>query len=583
MDFKDVIAELIHDELKKHDEIKLNKSKIYELIEIPPDSKLGDFSLPCFLFAKELKKAPGNVALELKDNFIIINIDETNKYHKYFYAIENFGPYLNFFVNKELFIKDILKKIHENKLLKFPKQDKKIMIEFGQANTHKEFHVGHLRNVCLGDSLVRIYRLLGYYVVSANYPGDIGTHVAKTLWCYLKFHQNDKLPENKGKYLGKIYAEATRLLNDPGNPDYKTEVSEVLQKLENNDPELTKLWKETKKWSMKEMEEIFRELDVKYDVFFFESQVEKEGKKLVNELLKKGIAKEDNGATLIDLSEYKLDIFLLLKSDGTSLYATKDLALAKKKFNEYQIEKSFYVVDVRQSMYFKQLFKTLELMGFKEDVVHVPYDFVTTKNGAMSSREGNIILYEDLRDNVMTLLEKETQKRHSDWSFKKIQENCKKLMIAALKFGMLKFDNTTMIVFDMDEWIKFEGETGPYVEYSYARINSIFKKSELTDEEIKKLIHADISLLKENSEFELTKKLSKFPEIISQSADYFKPSIIARYLIELCQKFNEYYHATQILVEDAELKKSRLYLLHCVKEILKQGLNLLGIEEIEEM
>lgn len=576
MDFKEIIAELVHKELGNKTEI--TKSKIYELIEVPPDSKLGDFSLPCFIFAKELKKAPGNVALELKDKLTELNLKED---HKHFELINNIGPYLNFFVNKELFIKDILNKVHENKLLKFPKQDKKIMIEFGQPNTHKEFHVGHLRTHFLGSSLTKIYSKLNYETIPANYPGDMGTHIAKTIWCYLKFHKNDSLPENKGKYLGKIYVEAVKLLEDPGNIEYKEEISQIHQKLENNDPELTKLWKETRKWSLDQFHAIYDELNIKYDINFYESEVEKEGKKISLELLEKGIAKKDQGAVLIDLTNYNLDIFLLLKSDGTSLYAAKDLALAKKKFKEYHIDKSVYVIDVRQSMYFKQLFKTLELMNFKEDMIHVPYEVVATKEGPISSRQGTAISYEDLRDNVVTKLEKETQKRHPDWSFKKIQENCKKLMIAALKFGMLKYDNTSVIIFDMDEWLKFEGETGPYIEYTHARINSIFKKLEGNICEY--IQGAKLELLKEKAEFELTKKLSKFPELIQQSAEYFKPSLIARYLIELCQKFNEYYHATQILVEDIELKKSRLYLLHCIKELLKEGLALLGIEEIDEM
>ena len=402
MDFKHIIADLVHEELG------IEKARVESIIEIPPDSKLGDYSMPCFMFSKELKKSPQNIALELKDKLTKINLKED---HKHFELINNVGAYLNFFVNKELYMKNVLHKVFVDKdeYGKGSHKEEKVMIEHGQANTHKEFHVGHLRNVCLGDSLVRIYRFNGYNVISANYPGDIGTHVAKTLWYYLKYHKNDALPLNKGKFLGKMYSEASILLEDNPSDESKKEVSEILQKLENYDPEIHKIWTETRRWSLDQMEEIFKDLNVKYDVFFFESQVEKDGKKIAKILTDKNLAFENEGALIIDLKEYKLDVFLILKSDGTSLYSTKDLALALKKFNEYNIDKSYYVVDSRQSMYFQQLFKTLEIMGFHKDMHHIAYDFVTTKNGAMSSRLGNVILYEELKEKVTQKIFNETK------------------------------------------------------------------------------------------------------------------------------------------------------------------------------
>lgn len=569
-----MIAELLHKETGQE------KDEILGIIEVPPDKKMGDYAVPCFMLAKRLKKSPQNIADELQEKLSKINLKED---HKHFERIKNEGPYLNFFINKELFIKKTLMDTVSGKLLGFKKKDKRIMIEFGQPNTHKEFHVGHLRTHFLGSSLAKIYARLNYDVVSANYPGDMGTHIAKALWCYTKFHKKETLPENKGRYLGKIYVEAAKLLEDE-NEAYKKEVSEILKKLENNDPEIMKLWKETRRWSLEQFQKIYDELNIKYDVWFYESEVEGEGKKIAYDILEQGIAKKDQGAVLVDLTEYGLDVFLLIKSDGTSLYAAKDLALAKRKFKEYHIDKSVYVVDVRQSMYFKQVFKTLELMGFHEDMVHVPYEIVATKNGPIASRTGNAVSYEDLSVQVTTFLERETQKRHMDWSFRKIQENSKKLMIAALKFGMLKYDNTSTILFDMDEWIKTEGETGTYIEYTYARINSIFKKNNIKpDDNMIKDLDPDIGLLTDDKEYELCRTIAKFPEVIDDAGRYYKPSTIARYVLDLCQKFNEYYHAVPVLVEDAKLRDARIYLIYCVQNIIKEGLNLLGIDEVDEM
>jgi arginyl-tRNA synthetase len=573
MDFKNVIAELIHKETG------LSKDKILEIIEVPPDHKMGDYAFPCFILSKELKKSPQTIALELKDKINLINIKEE---HKHFEHIKNDGPYINFFINKQTYTKKVLQDTASGKLLDFKNKDKRIMIEFGQPNTHKEFHVGHLRTHFLGSSLAKIYAKLNYDVVSANYPGDMGTHIAKALWCYMKFHKKDTLPENKGLYLGKIYVEAAKLLEDE-NESYKKEVSEVLQKLEARDSEIIQLWKETRKWSLDQFQHIYDELNIKYDVWFYESEVETEGKKIAYEILEKGIAKKDQGAVLVDLNEYGLDVFLLIKRDGTSLYAAKDLALAKRKFKEFHIDKSIYVVDVRQSMYFKQLFKTLELMGFKEDMVHVPYEIVATKNGPIASRTGNAISYEDLNVQVTTFLERETQKRHMDWSFRKIQENSKKLMIAALKFGMLKYDNTSTILFDMDEWVKTEGETGTYIEYTHARINSIFKKFNNQSTIDIKALNPDTNLLTEDKEYGLCKLIAKFPEVIEESAKYYKPSTVARYLLDVCQKFNEYYHSTPVLVDDEALRNARLYLIYNIQKVIKEGLNLLGIDEVDEM
>ncbi len=577
MDFTEKIAELLHKELD------VEKKAILGIIESPPDPKLGDYAVPCFIFAKQLKKSPQIIAQELAEKLTKKNIAED---HQHFTLITSNGPYLNFFINKGIYTKTILAQIMKEKdqYGAREKQKERVMIEFSQPNTHKEFHVGHLRNISIGDSLVRIYCKLGYTVIAANYIGDMGSHVAKTLWCYLRNHANDEIPANRGKYLGRIYAESSRLIDE--DVGAKEEVSQILQKLEQKDPATIALWKETREWSLQQFKSIYDELGVHFDIYFFESEEEEEGKSIVKELQEKHIVTESEGALLVDLKPYKLDVFLVLKSDGTSLYATKDLALAQKKFEQFNIDKSYYVVDTRQSFYFQQLFKTLDLMGFKKDMHHIAYDFVTTKNGPMASRQGNVILYEDLKEKVLAKLESETKKRHPDWSPEKIRGNASIIMYSALKFGMLKYDTNRIIVFDFDEWLSFDGETGPYIEYSYARINSIFRKLAKEKEIVaieEFVLHADATLLQQSNEIELVKTLAKYPQVVENAAKEFKPSTIAHYLLGLTQQFNEFYHANPILTAEEHVMKARLLLIYCIRFVLQSGMDLLGFEAIEEM
>ena len=561
--FKQAIINLLKKEVKGSIEI-----------EVPPDSKLGDYAFPCFGLAKQLKKSPVEIAKDLALNL---------KPDKYIKEIRSTGPYVNFFVNESILADLILNNIYNDKddYGNGQKKKEKVMIEFSQPNTHKGFHIGHLRNASLGDSLVRIMRFNGYDVVAANYIGDIGAHIAKCIWCYLKFHKNKEPKTNKGEWLGSIYTEASKIVAE--NEEYKKEIQDIQIKLENGDKELTELWKKTKEWSMQDFYGIYNELGIKFDVFFFESQVEKPGKKIVLDMLKKGIAEKSDGAVIINLEKYGLKVFLLLKSDGTSLYSTKDFALAKKKFDDYKIDKSIYVIGSEQGFYLRQLFKTLEIIGFKQakKCYHLSYELVMLKEGKMSSRLGNIVLYSDLSKKIFEKASKEVEKRHKQWPKKDKEKATKQVALAAMKFSMLNQDNNKTIVFDTNKALDFEGETGPYIQYAHARICSILRKSGIKVENLIK--DANLSLLKEKEETELIKLLGKFPDVVENAAASYKPSLIARYLLDLSQSFNEFYHIHQILKEKEELRNARILLIDSVRQVLKSGLNLLGIESPERM
>ncbi|MBU1854302.1 MAG: arginine--tRNA ligase, partial [Nanoarchaeota archaeon] len=521
--------------------------------------------------SKEFKKAPNMIADEL-----LKKIKPTKNISK----IEVKGPYLNFFINRELLNEQVITKIlkEKNDYGLALKKKEKVMIEYSQPNTHKAFHVGHLRNVCMGDSLIRILKNKGYNVIAANYIGDVGAHIAKCLWYYKKHFKGQIPKNNKGEWLGELYTKAVKKLKE--KEAYKEEVSEILKQLESEkNNEIIALWKQTRKWSLDEFKEIYDWLGANFDIYFYESDVEKSGKQLVEKYKKKGLFVKSEGALIMDLKKYDLDVFLVLKSDGTSLYSTKDLSLAVKKFEEYKIDQSLYVVGSEQKMYFKQLFKTLELMGFKnaKNCKHVSYELVMLPDGKMSSRAGNIMLFSELKNEIMKKLEKEVIKRHKDWSMKKVDETAKKIGLGALKFGMLNQDSNRVIIFNLNEWLSFEGETGPYIQYAVARINSIFKKSKGVIGEV------NYSMLKSAEEQLLISKLADYPKLVENSADNLRPSMIARYLLELAQGFNEFYHKHQVLKADSEVRGARMALIISIKQVLKNGLSLLGIEAPDEM
>jgi arginyl-tRNA synthetase len=537
-------------------------------ISVPPNSEMGDLAVPCFYFSKLTRQAPNKIASELAEKIKPGGIIKETK---------SVGPYLNFFINSAVLAEKVIADVQKQKDDYGKSKDKKekIMLEYSQPNTHKEFHIGHSRNAILGGSIVNLLDAVGNKVVPVNYIGDIGSHVAKCLWAYDKFHKDEKLPENKGKFLGQIYTEASQKVE--ANPEFKKEADEVLQKLENGDKYWTALWKKTKKWSLEEFDNIYKILGVKFDHVFYESEVEKPGKKIVEEMLEKGIAQKSEGAVIIDLQKNKLKNFLLLKSDGASLYSTKELALGKLKFDKFKIDKSIVVVDTRQSFYFQQYFQTMKEIGFDKEMIHIPYEFVTLKEGAMASRKGNVVLFEDFYNTVVARAKEETHIRHKDWSDKKLEEVATGIALSAIKFNMLKVGNNSVIVFDIDEALSFDGFSGPYIQYTCSRINSLLKKGRF------KGSSADYSKLSTDLEKELLLKIASFPEIVLSAAKDYEPSEIAKYLFDLSRMFSTFYQKESIINSPKEIKEARLLLVDSIRKVLVNGLSILGIEALEQM
>lgn len=577
------------------------EKEILSALETPKDPKMGDYAFPCFTLSKDMKKSPAAIASEVKKKIDSLNkkiIEKTETAGSYLFIekTEAVGPYLNFFIKKRHIAQSIISAIAEapEKFGSGGKKKEVVMVEFSQPNTHKAFHIGHLRNVVLGDSLVRISKFNGYSVVAANYMGDVGAHVGKCLWCLEKYHKGEieKIPkEKKGEFLGEVYSEASRRIEEAlekGDKSLKEEAALVSKKLEEGDAKLTKLWKETREWSIEEFMRIYDELGVKFDVFFYESEVEKKGKKIAEELLKKGIMKRSEGAVIVDLKKYGLDVFLILRSDGTALYATKDLALAEEKFTKYKIDKSIYVVGSEQKMYFQQLFKTLELMGFAKakNCYHLAYGLVMLEEGKMSSRQGNVVKYRALFDEVFKKAGKEIGKRHPDWDKKEKEEAARKISIAAMKFGMLSQDNNKPIIFNIEKALDFEGDTAAYVQYAYTRASSIIRKNYEENKEkitFKDAKDADFSALSSESEKELCKKLSDFPAVCEKAAAEYKPFLLPKYLLELSKDFSAFYNECPIIKAEKETRKARILLLESARTVFKKGLELCGIEVLERM
>lgn len=551
-------------------------SQLYQQVGDAPELKLGHNALGLFPLAKILRGNPAKMSGEIAE---LLNKQDLPEFEKF----EAKGPYLNTFYKQDFLAKLILEDLKSGEATSGPlyEETPKTMIEYSQPNTHKVMHVGHMRNLCMGNSFIRILKHSGYDVVSATYPGDVGTHVAKCLW-YLKNIETEQPPENdKGAWLGQIYPKANTLLEEQLGTDKEDDnrkaLTEILKQLHSGEGEYYDLWKETREWSLDLMNEAYQWADVEFDRWFYESEVDAPSMKLAKELLDKGLLVEDQGAVGMNLEEDKLGFCLLIKSDGTGLYSTKDVELARRKFEEFGIQKNIYIVDNRQSYHFKQVFKVLEKIGFEQakDCFHLAYEMVELKDGAMASRKGNIVALMDLIQNMEeSITTQYLEKYRGEWTDQEIIDTAKMVANGAIKYGMLRVDNNRKIIFDMEEWLRLDGETGPYLQYVHARINSLLEKAGT--------IHWDklnYSALEHQLELALLLKLNQFSTTVAKSAESLKTLNLCAYLYELGKQFNSFYAECSVMnSENEEVKQARMALCFGVKETMKKGLELLGIQ-----
>lgn len=549
---------------------ELDERLISDLIEIPPQEEMGDYALPCFKLARNFRKAPGKIALELK---------EAIGKNKYFSEITNNGPYLNFFVNKELFARTILETILSQKE-KYGAQEigsgKNVVIDFSSPNIAKPFHVGHLRSTVIGNSLYKIYEFLGYNCIGINHLGDWGTQFGKMIAAYKKWGNDQEIKDNPIQTLLKLYvkfhdeAEKKPGLEDEGRLWFK--------KLEDGDEEANKLWKWFVTLSLEEFNTIYDILNVSFDYNTGESFYNDKMADIVQSLKEKGLLQKSKGAYVVDLEDYDMPPCLIIKSDGATLYPTRDITAAIYRKETYNFSKALYVTDYSQKLHFAQWMKVIELMGYDwaDQLEHVPFGRVSSEEGALKTRKGNVILLKDLLAKSVEKVKRIINQNNPELNDK--DEIAEKVGIGAIIFNDLSNSKIKDVVFNWDRMLSFDGETGPYIQYTHARANSVLEKGQT---EINTL--TDYSDLSNPEAFNLIKLLAAFPETIIKAMERNEPSYIARHIIDLAQGFNKFYHEYPILVEDETTKKARLLLVFATKTVIKNGLSLLGIEAPDKM
>jgi len=561
---KDVVVNLLVRELK------LQKSEVNNLIEIPPSDDMGDFAFPCFSLAKSFKKNPMAIAEDLAEKI-------RKKLPKEISNVDFKGPYVNFFVDKKILAEGVLSKVAKKDFGEFKLGNKKIGIEYPSPNTNKALHVGHLRNMAIGESIAKIVENGGNKTFHLNLFNDRGILISKSMIGYEKF-ANGKTPKSEGvkgdKFVGDLYVKFSK--ESVKRPELEEDAKEKLRLWEGGDKETLALWKKLNDWAYSGMQETFDKFGLsKIDQSYFESEIYKEGKSIVDGGLKRGIfEKRDDGAIIINLEKDGLGEKVLLRNDGTSVYITQDLYLAEQKIRDFNLDSSYYVVGCDQEYHFKVLFNILNKLGIKKDWQHLSYGMVSLPTGKMKSREGTAVSADDLIDETTAIAKKGIVSRITDkLSKKELDDRSLKIALAAIKYSLLKVDIHKGIVFNPEEALSFEGDTGPYLLYSYARASSIVRK-------VKSKKSVKIVDLK-NEEIRLLKKIDSFGDIVEKAYENLAPNLIANYSFELAQMFNEFYHSCPVLGSIEE--GFRLKLVDAFRITLKKSLGLLGIETIEEM
>ena len=546
----------------------LTSEEISQLIEIPPKPEMGDFAFPCFCLAKSYHKAPPMIAQDLKES--IGN-------QAFLSEIKVVGGYLNFYVDKAQYAQQIIDKYNNATDYGCSDQgkDKTICIDYSSPNVAKNFHVGHLRTTIIGNSLYKIFSKLGYKVVRINHLGDWGTQFGKLIVAYKKWGSREAVEEKGIEELMDIYvkfheeAEKDDSLND--------EARAWFLKMEQGNEEALEIWQWFRDISLKEFMRVYNILGMEFDSFAGESFYRDKTADIIKRLTDDGLLKESQGAMIVPLDEYDMPPCIVAKKDGSSIYATRDLAAILYRKATYNFDRCLYVTGLEQKLHFAQVFKVIELMGndYAKNLVHIPYGLVSLKSGKISSRKGNVIFAEDLLRESINKTTSIIEEKNPDIPDK--EEVAKQVGIGAIIFNDLYNQRIKDVIFDWNKLLNFDGETGPYVQYTYARASSVLKKIGEVPDTI------DYTLLTDEASIGLLKEIERYPQVIKDAAERYEPSVIARYSIDLAHAFNKFYHECQINVEDETTKYTRTNVVKIARYIIKDALSLLGIQCPEQM
>jgi len=568
---KEMVFGILKEALKKI-EVKFEEDKIKSSIEVPKDYSKGDFAFPCFVLASTMKMPPHEIAIQIREAIGNPPLD--------FESIETEGAYINFFSNRKILALRIISKI-KRLGSNFGKSDfgkkEKVMVEFPSPNTNKPLHLGHLRNMSIGESISRISEFNGEKIIRTNLNNDRGIHICKSMLAYKKWGKGKK-PSKKIKsdhLVGDFYVKYSK--KEKADPKIEKEAHDMLGKWESGDKETILLWKKMNKWALDGFKETYKNFGIKHDKEYFESNIYTKGREIILKGVEKGIfEKIGDGSVKLDLKKEGLGEKYLLRADGTSLYITQDIYLAYLKQKEFNLTKSYYVVGNEQNYHFDVLFNVLKKLEITlNGLKHVSYGMVNLPEGKMKSREGTVVDADDLLQKMKKLAEKEIIKR-GKISKKELEKRSHLISLAAIKYFLLKVDSKKDMLFNPKESISFDGNTGPYLLYSYARANSIIRKSKM-----KKIPNFKVPKELNQKEIDLVLKMNEFEKACFESYKQLNPSIIANYSYELAKIFNEFYHALPVL--DSKEKDFRINLVNAFKETLKNSLNLLGIEVLEVM
>lgn len=563
MDFKNEIAQKISALTN------MEMNRVIELMEVPPQHNMGDYAFPCFQLAKTMRKAPNMIAAELASKVQPDNIVE---------KAEQAGGYLNFFINKSEYIKQTVESVLEQNE-KFGQSDigkgKKVVVEYSSPNIAKPFHIGHMVNTATGGALAKIYAHMGYEVIRINHLGDWGTQYGKLVSAYNRWVDLVALEEAPIKELTRIYvkfheeAEKDAALEDEARANFK--------KLEDGDPEIVALWKKFRDLSLREFKKLYDELQVGFDSYAGESFYSDKMAEVVEILKSKDLLTDSNGAKIVELDQFNLPPCIIIKSDGATIYATRDLAAAIYRKRTYDFDKMLYVVGNTQALHFQQFFNVLGLMGFEwyKDCTHVGTSFVKFPDRKMATRSGDVVLAEDVMNEAINkTLEIMEGKGHMPDN---MQEVAHKVGLGALVYTFLKNNRDRDIIFTWEDVLSFDGDSGPYVQYTYVRGKSILRKAgELP-------ASADYGTLQTDDEFNLVKLMGAFKDIVAEAADRNEPFVITRYVTEIAKSYNKFYNTHPILNAEEQVKNARLHLTQAVCNVIKTGLGLVGIETPENM
>ena len=572
IDFKKEIAEIIAKNLEG-----LTEDEIKSMIEIPQDQSMGDYAFPCFRLAKTMRKAPNLIAAELAEKL---------QGEQLFSEVIPVNAYVNMFVSREEMMKSTVSEVLEEKE-NFGRSDiggnKKVIVEFSSPNIAKPFHIGHIRSTVIGNSLSKIYDALGYDVFKINHLGDYGTQFGKMICAYRRWGNREDVINSPIKTLLGYYTKFQVEVEE--HPELEDEARAIFTKLEQGSKEEVELWQWFREESLKEFQRVYDMLGIEFDSYNGESFYSDKMPRFEKELSDKGLLQESNGAQVVDLEEYKLGTALIKKSDGSSLYITRDIAAAVYRKENYDFYKNIYVVATQQNLHFQQLFKILELMGYDwaNQCVHVPFGMVRLEEGTMSTRHGRVVFLEDVLNGAIEKTREIIEEKNPN--IENLEEITSQVGIGAVVFNELSNNRIKDYTFKWDQILNFDGETGPYVQYTHARCASLLRKAgEVIVAKAQDPKNVDFALLaKSDSAYELTKLIYAFPGVVEQAGEKYEPSIITRHIIDIAQCFNKFYHDEHIIVDDEVEKTSKIALVIATKRVIATGIGLLGMKAPERM